>query len=127
MDIGMVLAAIKWHFLEAPFSIAKGALNILWFNFHYFSVDTLVRSLFSPWRRQTWSYGKGFDLGRYLEVFFSNMISRVIGAVVRLSVITLGLIGGMLVLAASMSILLLWYLTPIGIFFAFFHGIRILF
>src|SRR3989344_5618520 len=68
----LFLKYIEWHFIAAPKEILKGWGNILWFGFNYFSVPLLLKTLFAPWRRITWSYGRGFDPGRYLYIFVES-------------------------------------------------------
>lgn len=115
-----------WHFIEVPKEILKAWKNFLVFNFHYFSVVGLLKSLLAPWRRQTESYGKGFDPKRYLTVFASNMISRVLGAAVRTVIILLGLIFEVLVFAAGLAVLISWLLLPALVLAGFFCGMGLL-
>lgn len=117
---------LKWHFVDAPGDILKGWGNILWFNLHFFSVPLLLRTYFAPWRRITWSYGKGFDIGRYLNVFFSNLISRILGAFMRTFLIAAGLVGELFFLAIGFAVFLLWLALPALIVFAFFYGLLLL-
>ena len=64
-----------WYFHDVPKEILKGWRNFLVFNFNYFSIPLLLKTFFSHWRQYKWSYGRGFDIARYLEAFFSNLIS----------------------------------------------------
>ena len=122
----LFLRYLKWHFIDASREILKGWGNILWFNLNYFSVLALLQTFFSPWRRIAWSYGRGFDIGRYLYVFFSNLISRILGAFVRSFLIGAGLIGEIFFFAIGLVIFLLWLALPALIVLGFFYGFTLL-
>lgn len=74
------------------------------------SVDMLLRTLFAPWRRITTP--PGTSLGDHVRAWLDNLVSRCVGAAVRL--ITLGIaLGGMTALAIGGGIwLVLWPILP---------------
>ncbi|MDD4531709.1 MAG: hypothetical protein PHH21_03335 [Candidatus Pacebacteria bacterium] len=78
---------LYWQLILTPKKSLNIWKNYLVFGLQFFSIKETLRSLFSPWRRYMWDYGRGFDPGKWLEVFFSNMITRVIGFVMRLFLI----------------------------------------
>jgi len=117
----------KWHFIEAPLQIIMGWGNLVWFVFNYFSVGLLVSTLFSPWKRIAWSYGRGFNVSRFLYVFSSNIISRVIGAIARSIFILVGSFAGLLTILAGITFLVLWLTLPFLIIVSFVYGVIILF
>lgn len=123
----LLLHYLKWHYLEAMQDILKGWGNILWFNFNYFSVLLLLKTFFAPWRRITWEYGRGFDIGRYLFIFGSNLISRILGAIMRSFLIGVGFIGEIVLLVLGSLFLLFWLALPVLIGVSFFYGIFLLF
>lgn len=104
---------VEWYFFEQPKAIIKGWKNLLKFNLEYFSVLLLLRTLFSPWRRYRWSYGRGFDFRRYLEVAVSNAISRGLGAILRIFLIIIGLAVETLLLIGGIIGLILWFIWPL--------------
>jgi ATP-dependent Clp protease ATP-binding subunit ClpC len=60
---------------------------------HYFSLGLLLKTLFSPWKRLIEEdVGPGFDFQRKFEIFTFNLISRGIGAVVRLVLFFVGIV-----------------------------------
>ncbi len=103
---------LYWHFIETPKNIMKAWSNFLVFTFRYFSIIPLFCSLFSHWRRDSASYGRGFDLKRYFQAFFSNMISRILGAITRSIVIFLGLLFEILVFVCGLCVFCLWLVLP---------------
>lgn len=83
---------ISWQFFDVPKNILKAWKNYLKFYWNYFSILLLIKTFFSPWHRYKWSYGKGFDIGKYFEAFVSNLISRILGAILRFFLIIIGLL-----------------------------------
>ena len=126
MVINLVLSYLVWSGKEVPLFILKVWRNALWFTLHYFSLSTLVTTLFSPWRRYLWSAKGGFNITGYFETLASNLFSRIIGAAMRLPIITTGLIATILVFFAGAAVLALWFLLPLIISTSFANAIRIL-
>jgi len=126
MASNLLLDFFIWFAKEVPLALLKAWRNTLWFVFHYFSLPVLVLTLFAPWRRYSWSYKGGFNIGGYLEALASNLFSRVIGAAMRLPIIATGLIAVFLVFCAGAAVFVSWFLLPLIIFVSFSHGLRIL-
>lgn len=108
-----------WHFIEVPKSIISGWKNFLKFNLNYFSIFDLLLSLLSPWKGDTASYGRGFDAKRYLDTFLGNMISRILGAIIRAVIIVIGIVFFAATFLIGLAVLLVWIFLP-GIFLAAF-------
>lgn len=126
MSIGILVEYVSWHFLKAPLAIFSGWRNILIFNLSYFSVFLLLKTLFAPWRRTSWSYGKGFNVSKYFEVLASNLISRILGAIMRSFVIFAGLTTELVLIVLGPVVLLFWLVLPFSIIVSFFYGIKLL-
>ena len=123
----IILQYLEWHFIDTPKGILGAWKNCLRFNLNYWSVPLLLRTLFSHWRRYRYSYGRGFDFKRYFEVFTFNMISRVLGAVMRSILIILGFFTEILVFLAGAIVFLIWLILPFLLVGGFFYGFKILF
>jgi len=117
---------LSWHFFDVPRSILIAWKNFLRFNLNYFSIPLLLKTLFSPWRRYQFTYGKGFEIGRYFTVFFSNLIFRLLGAVMRGFLIIIGLLVEIFIIFAGFMVFLGWLILPILLIFGLYHGFRIL-
>jgi len=122
----LVFQFIIWYFLEAPKEILKIWRNFLLFNFNYFSIPLLLRTLFSHWRKYKYSYGRGFDFNRYLNVFSFNAVSRAVGTVVRIFVIFVGLTCEILILILGVIIFIGWFMLPVFLIMGFYYGFKIL-
>ncbi len=117
---------LKWHFKEVPLKILKVSKGFLVFNFNYFSVFSLLKTLFAPWRKYKESYGRGFDLKRFLETFIGNMISRTLGLIVRVFLIFVGLLTEIFIFAISVFIFLFWFLSPFISIYLLILGIQLI-
>ena len=104
---------IFWYFFEMPQNILKAWKNFLLFNLNYFSIPLLLRTLFSHWRRYSWKRGRGFNVGEYFNVLFSNLMSRFMGAIVRSILILIGLIFEVFIILFGIVIFLGWFILPI--------------
>lgn len=118
---------VIWHFFDVPRSILSGWKNFLLFGLNYFSIFLLIKTLFSPWRRYQWSYGRGFDLGRYFEVFFSNLLSRILGAIIRIFLIFIGLVAEVLIVLIGLLVFMGWLILPLLLFIGLIFGFNIVF
>ena len=117
---------IIWYFFETPKEILKSWRNFLLFNFNYFSIPLLLKTLFSPWKKYKYSYGRGFDLHRYFDTFSFNIISRGIGAIVRVFTIIAGFVCEILILALGAIILSGWLILPVFLILGFYYGFRLI-
>lgn len=118
---------LAWHFVDGPKNILLAWKNFLLFGLNYFSIGLLLRTLFSPWRKYSVSYGKGFDLGRYSSAFFSNLVFRLLGFLVRIVFIIIGLCAELFIVLAGFVLLLAWIFLPLLIILGIYHGFRIFF
>jgi len=119
---------VSWHFFEVPKEILAIWKNFLLFNLNYFSIPLLLRTFFSPWRRYREFQGRGgFNIGRYLEVFFSNLIFCVLGAIMRSFLIIIGLLAEIFLFFAGLVVFLGWFILPIVLIMVLITGLRIIF
>ena len=112
-----------WHFSEVPGKILLGWGNFLKFNLEYFSIKTLLRTLFSPWRKQVDQYGNIADFGKNAEIFIINSFSRLIGALIRIVTILIGLFIEVVIFFLGLTLFIVWFVLPlialIGVIFSF--------
>ena len=126
MSQNIFLQYLVWHFFEAPKNILKGWRNLLKFNLNYFSIFPLLKTFFSPYKRYGWQYPRGFDFGKYLEVFFSNLISRILGAFARTIFIVAGLLTEILIIFAGLIVISAWLALPVLLASGLIFGFKIL-
>jgi len=104
---------ILWHFVRGPREIYERFRNIFVFSLNYFSIPFLFKTFFAPWRRYRFSYGRGFDVGRFFEVFVFNTFSRAMGAIIRLFVILLGVVTQIVIFVMGAISLVVWIILPV--------------
>jgi len=116
-----------WHFTQG----AKGLIgiigNYLKFFWHFFSVGILLRTIFSPWKRDiTFSNWRGLHILLTLKKFFFNFFARFIGALVRIPVIIFGLLAELLAAILGLAVFILWVFLPIILLLAISLSARLL-
>ena len=96
------------------------------FGLNYFSIPTLLRTFFSHWKRYSYSYGKAFNIGRYFEAFTFNLMSRVIGAILRTFMIIIGLAAEAVLFFLGAIVVLGWMLLPFIMIFGLIYGFKLI-
>lgn len=78
----------------------------------FFSIGLLVATLFAPFR-QISANKVGGSLANEMRGFFDTLLSRVIGALLRLFMIVFGLVAMLLQVIFGAMILLFWLIIPL--------------
>ncbi len=120
------LQYLIWQFFDVPKNILAAWRNFLKFGLNYFSIFLLLKTLFSPWRKYKMSYGKGFDIGRFFEVFSANLISRILGAIMRIILIFIGFLAEIFIILGGIIVFLGWLISPFLLIVGFCFGIKII-
>lgn len=95
--------------MEVPRKIKKVWGNYLWFFGKYFGIADLAREFFWPWKELTFMREKrGFDLGDIFSTWFGNMISRVIGAIMRSFFLVAGIFCEIFAVLAGIAAYAFW-------------------
>lgn len=78
-----------------------------------FSFVFLLRTLIQPWKNIRDAYpDRGFQLSRILETLTFNIVTRAIGAVIRIGAMIVGCVAQALLLAGFFGYLVLWLAFP---------------
>lgn len=90
MNISEFLA---WFYTKGiDYYLKSWSISLNWI-LHYFSLGLLLKTLFSPWKRLIdVDKSPGFNFQKKFETFTFNLVSRGIGAVVRLTLFWVGII-----------------------------------
>jgi len=114
---------LTWHYTKGLEFYSNRYVYLLRSIVHYFSLPLLLTSLFSPWKRLVISEKKpGFDLARELENLSFNLISRGIGATVRIFLFFVGLMVLILFYVFGVVGFLVWLVVPFlsaGVYFRY--------
>ena len=109
----------SWHFVEAPKFLFSVWRDYFSFVANYFSITLLIKTFFAPWRRYSWRYPKGFNIGEFFSTLISNAFSRLLGAIMRVVLIASGIVAQIFVLIAGIIVFTFWYLVPFLIIVGF--------
>lgn len=121
-----MLSYLSWHYGEGLSCAVRAAVRAVSGFFNYFSILWLARTLFSPWHRVAEAYGRGFDPNRFFAVLAANLISRVLGAIVRSVVIAVGLGVSAGAAVAGFGFIAAWLTAPLLIPLLFLWGLFLL-
>jgi hypothetical protein len=119
VDFGM------WYYTRGFVDVLAVWFNFMWFITHFFSIPLLLRTLFSPWKRMT-DDGKPRSIEAYMEAFVMNVMSRIFGAIVRTTIILVGIMALCLGVIALVTMLVFWLFAPFILAYSFFYGIALL-
>mgnify|MGYP001597260869 CR=1 FL=1 len=103
---------ILWQFYQMPKFLLQVWSNYFMFAANYFSFILLLKTFFSPWKKYSWRYPKGFDLGEFFSTLISNFFSRILGAVMRVFLIIAGVFLQVFVAVFGSAVFLFWFFLP---------------
>ena len=113
---------LLWHYGYALVLYVRIYRNLGWFVTEFFSMSTLVRTLFSPFRRITEPSSPTFDITAWSTAFVINTLSRILGACIRLSLLLCGVATLSLLTLVSLVGYAFWLVAPIVSFGAILGG-----
>lgn len=120
---------LSWHYgvefraaISRSFSLLRTAAT-------FFSILPLLRTLGSPWHRlvEPYQYRQGFSFGEFFWLLASNLVSRVLGAIVRSVVIALGVVALAMIIVLRGAYFAFWLALPAFIAALFLFGVSLLF
>lgn len=112
---------VSWHYGSGLRGLFRAWSNSVFFVEWKWNIFGLFRTLFSPWHRDvTFRQWVGFHPILWVNAAVSNIISRMIGSIVRLFVIAFGITLFFLVFFTGIVVLLVWIVLPFLLFVSFF-------
>ena len=108
----MVYLFLKWKFIDSNLDFLKAWFEFLKFGLNIFSVPLLLRTFFWPWHRYQSAYPSGFNPKGVFIAFFGNIMSRVVGMILRTFFILIGLIFEIFILLFGFVLFLIWFILP---------------
>ena len=106
---------LLWHYSRAFLEIFHVWLNLLGFVIQYFSIPQLIRSWFAPWKRMTEGRGETFNLEDLAGFVIINIISRIIGTILRTIIIFIGLVSLLITILGGFLVYVFWVVAPLVI------------
>jgi hypothetical protein len=101
-----------WHYSRALLDIFNIWKDCIWFVGHFFSLRQLAVSWFSPWKRTIESRGEKWNLEDLAGYVIINILSRLVGAIIRTVIIFLGLVSVLTTIIGGVLVYAFWILTP---------------
>ncbi len=110
----LLVGMIQWWYTRGWQMFFAGLKNQLLNAADFFSIRLLVENLFAPFRQiSATESASSSSLSVQISVFFDKLLSRVIGAVVRLILLIIGTVLIILQAVAGCLIAILWPLAPV--------------
>ncbi|MEK7136545.1 MAG: hypothetical protein AAB821_03070 [Patescibacteria group bacterium] len=116
-----------WHYTKGARDFFVVWKNLLWFEYHFFSIPVMFQTLFVPFRRMAESYPKLLDIEEFFSAFVVNILMRLVGAVIRLGIIIVGASLWLILLLVGVLAFIAWFILPVILVFMFVSGIYHLF
>lgn len=118
---------LVWHYGRALVEFVRVYKNLWWFLVAFFSIPQLMHSLVSPFKRMTERRGRLFDLEAWASFIIINLMSRFIGAAIRLTLIVLGITSLLGLTILSLFCYAMWLIAPLLTVSSITYGIVLLF
>lgn len=118
---------ISWHYTKGLKNLLEIWQNFLWFIINFFSIGTLLTTLFSPFERLQEHYRGGLDLGNFFSVLVVNLIMRLVGFFSRIILIILGITIFIATIILGVISFFIWLILPILMMFILLAVLRSLF
>jgi hypothetical protein len=112
-----------WHYAQGFVQFLSVWKNLLWFIIRFFSLPELIRSWVSPWKRITEQRTKAWDIEDFFGSIIINILSRIIGFIMRTMVIAIGLVMLLLMLVGGAIAYLAWIVAPALVVFLIILGV----
>jgi hypothetical protein len=108
----MISVFAGWYYKQIP-SRAFNYLKVWLFHLYdLFSVEIILKTYFAPWKRDIVST-KGLSLNNKIQVWWMNLVSRMVGAFIKTATLFAFLVSFVGWLVASIIFLLGWLIFPI--------------
>lgn len=117
---------LLWHYGKAFAEIYHVWKNFFWFVINFFSLSQLIKSYFAPWKRMTEERSASFSFEDLAGFIIINLISRLIGMLLRTMVIVFGVASLLLLSLGIVLTYIFWVTAPIIIVGCLYYGILLL-
>lgn len=108
----LVVELLRWWYTDGLRQRVRQIANQLGGTIDYFSMDLLLKTLFSPFRQISAGSVDG-PLEVKLRALVDKLFSRVIGAFIRLILLVIGIVSILLLTVIGGLLLIMWVLVPL--------------
>ncbi len=91
--------------------------------YSFFSVTILLRTIFDPWKRDEYTI-ENASLEARMRIWANNILSRVIGFVIRLFTIVIGFLVVIIFFFFFLTLFLIWLTLPLVVIGLIINGAR---
>ncbi len=127
MPIIVFFEYLAWQYGDGVNEYLLAWRNIHWFLWRAFSVPLLLRTLFAPFRRTGESYKRGFDPSTIAQTFMVNMVTRLVGMVVKVTLLGVALLLQAAAAGVGAFFALVFILAPVAVPASIVVGIILMF
>lgn len=107
-----LVGILSWWYGSGLFRYIQNLVLDLKIMIDFFSIGSLIKTLFSPYRQISADNVEG-SFNIRLHAFFDKLLSRFIGAFVRLGVVFIGLFAIILRICLNVALIIAWLFMPI--------------
>lgn len=107
----LFISFFKWWYSDGLRQRAQMMMVRLDGVIDYFSIDLLIKTLFQPFRQDSTGKVDG-PLNMKMRALADNMISRVLGAIIRTVILLFGLVAIVVSALLTLLALIVWVLVP---------------
>jgi len=111
--INLITDYFIWHYSRAVFELLHIWKNFIWYTIHLFSIQKLLKTWISPFKRITENRRRAWDFEDFIGSILIGLLSRIIGFFIRTVFIAVGLLFLTLVLILGLGIALTWIILPV--------------
>jgi hypothetical protein len=112
-----------WHYGAGLIAFVRVYKNFWWFLVQFFSIPQLTASLVAPYKKMTEGRGSLLDIEWWIGFIIINTISRLLGLIIRLIIITTGLICLMFFSLTALISYGVWLIAPLLLVYCFSYGL----
>lgn len=110
----LIFGFLQWWYLRGWSIFVHGLLDKLRNLADFFSLGLLLRTLFYPFRQISAYSDDNASLPAQFRAFFDKLLSRIIGATVRIGILFAGLIAVVLEAVFGLVLTILWPFIPLA-------------
>ena len=112
MALAVFFDYVTWLYSSGIREYFRAWANFHWFIFHFFSLNIMVRTFFVPWHRMREQGGRGLDIEGALARLAVNSILRIVGMIIRVSLIISAVIFEVTLFVAAFLVFVIFMLSP---------------
>ena len=111
-----MIGFIQWYYGESVPGIFRFWRNFVRVTLRFFAISWHVTNFFRPWKQMALGYDEhGFNIKVFISSLNYNVVSRLIGMVIRTVLIVWGVISVLFLAIVGAVITIVWALLPIGL------------